>query len=524
MEDAAYVPGRNRFLPMRPLLLAAAVLAASAGAQPGLGAFTDHADVGDVRTPGTVAYSPAAATYTISGSGTNMWATSDEFHLVYRRMTGDFVLTADMAFVGAGVDPHRKIGWIARASLDPEAPYVDTALHGDGLMSLQYRAAAGDSTVQIVSDSSASTVRLARRGGVYSMSVAKPGEPFTTVELTEPVDLGDEVLVGLFVCAHNPDVVETAVFSNVRVAVPVASGIGGLVPADAEVEVLAEGFTWSEGPVWRPAEGDLLFSDVPENTVYRWSDADGLSVYLRPSGLAAGSTDGMREVGANGLALDADGRLLLADSGTRTLMRVGDRFVRDTLAAAYGGRRFNSPNDLAVHPSGSIYFTDPPYGLAGIDESPLKEQPHNGVYRLDPDGAVTLLVDDLTRPNGVALSPDGRTLYVANSDPAWAVWRAYPVNADGSLGEGRLLFDATDLIGETNPGNPDGMTVDADGNVYATGPGGVHVFSAAGEHLGTIRTEGPTANVAFGDDGHSLYMTSGSRLLRLRIAARGVGF
>ena len=293
---------------------------------------------------------------------------------------------------------------------------------------------------------------------------------------------------------------------------------------DAELETLADGFTWAEGPVWRPAEGDLLLSDVPENTVYRWSDADGLSVFLRPSGLATGPAAGMREVGANGLALDAEGRLLLADSGTRVLMRLGERFVRDTLAAAFGGRRFNSPNDLAVHASGAIYFTDPPYGLDGFDESPLKEQPHNGVYRLDPDGAVTLLVGDLTRPNGVALSPDGRTLYLANSDPAWAIWRAYPVNADGSLGEGRELFDATGLVGDAAPGLPDGMTVDAEGAVYGTGPGGVHVFSAGGAHLGVIRTEGPTANVAFGDDGHSLYLTSGDRLLRLRVPARGVGF
>ncbi|PAP75709.1 SMP-30/gluconolactonase/LRE family protein [Rubrivirga marina] len=509
---------------MRPLLLVAAVLAASASAQPDLGAFTAHADVGDVRTPGTVAYSPASATYTISGSGTNMWATSDEFHLVYRRMTGDFVLTADMAFVGEGVDPHRKIGWIARASLDPGAPYVDAALHGDGLMSLQYRAAAGDSTVQVVSDSSASTVRLARRGGVYSMSVARAGEPFTTVELTEPVDLGDEVLVGLFVCAHNPDVVETAVFSNVRVAVPVTSGIGDLVPADAEVEVLAEGFTWSEGPVWRPAEGDLLFSDVPENVVYRWSESDGLSAFLRPASRAFGSaTPG--EAGSNGLILDADGRLLLAEHGTRAVMRLGDRFVRDTLAARYDGRRLNSPNDLVLHSSGALFFTDPPYGLAGQDGSPQKELPFNGVYRLDSDGTVTLIDDGLSRPNGIVLSPDERTLLVANSDPARAIWMAYPVAEDGSVGEGTVLFDATEWVGPDRPGLPDGMAVDADGNVFATGPGGVLVFSAAGEYLGTIETEKATANVAFGDaDGRALYLTSSDQLLRLRVATRGLGF
>ena len=298
-----------------------------------------------------------------------------------------------------------------------------------------------------------------------------------------------------------------------------------LVPPGAEVERLAEGFTWSEGPVWRPAEGDLLFSDVPENTVYRWSDADGLSVYLRPSGLAFASGHA-GDTGSNGLVLDAEGRLLLADHGNRVVARLDPQtFVRDTLASHYDGRRLNSPNDLALHTSGDVYFTDPPYGLAGQDASPEKELPFNGVYRLDPDGTVALLIDDLTRPNGVALSPDERTLYVANSDPAWAVWRAYPVRDDGSLGEGRLLFDATGLVGEANPGLPDGMAVDASGNVFATGPGGVLVFSPEGRHLGTIRTERATANVTFGDaDGRSLYLTSSDRLLRVRLATAGAGF
>lgn len=297
-----------------------------------------------------------------------------------------------------------------------------------------------------------------------------------------------------------------------------------LVPADAEVEVLAEGFTWSEGPVWRPAEDDLLFSDVPENTVWRWSDADGLSVFLRPSGLAF--DDGHRgDTGSNGLVLDAEGRLLLADHGNRVVARLDpETFVRDTLASRYNGRRLNSPNDLALHASGALYFTDPPYGLAGQDDAPEKELAVNGVYRLDPDGTVTLLVDDLSRPNGVVLSPDQRTLYVSNSDPERAIWRAYPVRPDGSLGTGRLLFDATSLVGEANPGLPDGMTVDAAGHLFATGPGGVLVLSPDGEHLGTIRTEKATANATFGDDGHALYLTSSDRLLRVRLATRGAGF
>lgn len=208
---------------MRRLALASLMLAAPLAAQSDLGAFTAHADVGAVRRPGTVAYAPASGTYTVSGSGTNMWATSDEFHMVYREMTGDFILTAEVAFLGEGVDPHRKIGWIIRDGLDPEAAYVDAVVHGDGLTSLQYRASAGDSTHQVVADSTLPAVlRLERIGGVYSMSVATRGEPFSTVVLEEDVALGDEVLVGLFVCAHNPDVVETATFTNVRVTVPAA--------------------------------------------------------------------------------------------------------------------------------------------------------------------------------------------------------------------------------------------------------------------------------------------------------------
>ncbi|WP_420456092.1 SMP-30/gluconolactonase/LRE family protein [Rubrivirga sp.] len=297
-----------------------------------------------------------------------------------------------------------------------------------------------------------------------------------------------------------------------------------LVPADAAAEVLAEGFAWSEGPVWRPAEGDLLFTDVPGNTVWRWAEGDGLSVFLRPSGLAVGPGRDA-SVGSNGLILDADGRLLLADHGSRAVTRLDPAtYVREVLADRYDGRRFNSPNDLVLHASGALFFTDPPYGLAGQDASPQKEQPHNGVYRLDPDGTVMLLIDDLTRPNGVVLSPDGRTLTVANSDPERAIWMRYPVLDGGALGPGRLLFDATEWVAEGRPGLPDGMAVDADGTLFATGPGGVLVFSAAGDYLGTLETEKATANVTFGGpDGRMLFLTSSDRLLRIPVATRGLG-
>ena len=327
-----------------------------------------------------------------------------------------------------------------------------------------------------------------------------------------PAPLGPPVSRAVFLAA---------LWSGAAAAQPAA--FADYVPEGARTETLATGFGWAEGPVWRPATGDLLFSDVPGNTVYRWAGGDGLSVFLRPSGLAV--ADGHRgEAGSNGLALDAEGRLLIVDHGTRSLTRLDSAFVRETLAARYDGRRFNSPNDLAVHSSGAVFFTDPPYGLDGQDASPQKELAVNGVYRLDPDGAVTLLVADLGRPNGVALSPDERTLYVANSDPERAVWIAYPVADDLGLGAGRLLHDATASVGPDRPGLPDGMAVADDGTLFATGPGGVLLLHPDGRHLGTIGTDRAVANVAFGDDGHALYLTATDTLQRVRVTARGVGF
>ena len=302
------------------------------------------------------------------------------------------------------------------------------------------------------------------------------------------------------------------------------AAFNALVPAGTPIEQLAEGFEWAEGPVWRVSGSYLLFSDVPANTIYQWSEAEGLHVFLRPSGY-----DGMEppgaELGTNGLAFDGEGRLLMADHGNRRIARLDETlYTKEPLAERYDGHRFNSPNDLAVHSSGAVYFTDPPYGLRGQDDDPAKEIPFNGVYRLAPDGTVTLLTDELTRPNGVILSPDEQTLYVANSDPAHAVWMAYDVQADGSIGNGRVFYDATSLVGETHPGLPDGMAMGQAGHLFATGPGGVLVFSPEGELLGTITANQATANCTFGDDGTSLYLTSDGYLLRVQTATRGVGF
>jgi gluconolactonase len=301
-----------------------------------------------------------------------------------------------------------------------------------------------------------------------------------------------------------------------------APGFDGVVASDAKIERLAEGFTWAEGPAWIEDGGYLLFTDVPENRIHRWSEADGLSVFLEPSGYDGPPTDVLREAGANGLFAEPDGTVLLADSGSRTLARLDPRTKAKTvLARAFDGRRFNSPNDVVRRSDGAIFFTDPPYGLKGLDDSTVKELPFNGVYRLDTDGRLHLLDDGLSRPNGIALSPDERTLYVANSDPARAIWMAYALDAEGAVTSRRVFADAGDLVGDDAPGLPDGMTVAADGTVLATGPGGVLVFAPDGTRLGRIETGSAVANVTFGDDGRTLYLASDSFIARVRLKIAG---
>ena len=298
-----------------------------------------------------------------------------------------------------------------------------------------------------------------------------------------------------------------------------------IVPPDARIEKIADGFTWSEGPTWIRDGGYLLFTDVPENTLYRWSEHDGLSVFLKPSGYAGPELDTLREPGANGLHAEPGGSVLLADSGSRLVARFDPASKRRTaLAAHFEGHRFNSPNDVVRRNDGVIFFTDPPYGLKGINESPVKEMRFNGVFRLDPDGSVHLVDDGLSFPNGVELSPDGRTLYVSNSDPTRPVWMAYSLDARGAVIEKRVFADASDLVAQNLPGLPDGMTITADGTLFATGPGGVLVLAPDGRRLGRIETGSKVANCAFGDDGRTLYMTSHAFLARVRVNAVGLGF
>ena len=297
-----------------------------------------------------------------------------------------------------------------------------------------------------------------------------------------------------------------------------------LVPANAKVEKLAEGYKWTEGPVWNKKENYLLFTNIPGNEVVKWQEGKGASRFLHPSGYSGKNPYEGREPGANGLAFDSNGKLILCQHGDRRVVRLEADNKMVALASNYNGKKFNSPNDLVYHSNGALYFTDPPYGLTKGADDPLRELDFCGVYRLDKNGKVTLLTKDITRPNGIALSPDEKKLYVASSDPEKAIWMVYDVKPDGSIANGKVFFDSTEWVKAKKPGLPDGMKVDSSGNVFATGPGGVHVFSPEGKLLGTFDTGVPTANCAFGDDGSTLYITANTALLRVKLTTKGKGF
>lgn len=300
-----------------------------------------------------------------------------------------------------------------------------------------------------------------------------------------------------------------------------------LIPIESKIEVLATGFVWTEGPIWVKEGAFLLFSDVPQNTVFKWTEKDGVTPFLKPSGYTGAGTYS-DEPGSNGLTIDRQGRLISCEHGDRrvTAMPLNGTGGKRTLADNVNGKRFNSPNDVVAHSNGSYYFTDPPYGMPKREKDPTRETEGFGVYRIAPEragvpGAVSTVVGDLTRPNGIALSPDEKTLYVAQSDPVRPVVMAYPLQADGSVGKGRVVFGAEGMKKQGLDGGFDGMKVDRDGNLWVTGGGGVLVLSAAGDLLGHIKIGVATANCAWGDDGSTLYITADMYLCRIRTAAKG---
>lgn len=296
----------------------------------------------------------------------------------------------------------------------------------------------------------------------------------------------------------------------------------GLISPNTPIEVLGEGFDWSEGPTWVKDGNFLLFSDVPKNTIYKWKEGEDISVFLNPSGYT-GVLPYSKEPGSNGLTISNDGQLIACEHGDRRISIMPfSKGGKITLADNYDGKRFNSPNDVIQHSSGAIYFTDPPYGLPDYVSDKSREIDMFGVYRIGTDGTVKALILDLERPNGLAFSPDETILYVAQSDPSAAYIMAYDINIDGSLRNGRVFYDATPEHKKGNlKGLPDGLKIDQDGNLFATGPGGVMVISATGKLLGRIETSLATANCAWGGDGSILYITADSHLLRIQTKTKG---
>lgn len=289
-----------------------------------------------------------------------------------------------------------------------------------------------------------------------------------------------------------------------------------LVPKDAQIEKLAGGFTFTEAPLWRPS-GVLWFSDVVGNVVRQWSPDGKVTVILQPGGYDGNSLPAGGFIGPNGMVNDKDGSVLLCQHGNRRIARLTPDLKVSTFIDKFEGKKLNSPNDLVFKSDGSLYFTDPPYGLPKQDEDPAKELKFNGVYRY-ANGKLQVVIKDMTRPNGLAFSPDEKTLYVANSDEKRRVWMRYDVAPNGTVSNGRVFVDVT---ADPEPGLPDGMKLDSLGNLYVTGAGGVRVYTPEAKHLGTIKTPENPANVGWGDDGKTLYITAETGLYRIKLAVAG---
>ncbi|OUW76146.1 MAG: hypothetical protein CBD72_04620 [Flavobacteriaceae bacterium TMED212] len=298
------------------------------------------------------------------------------------------------------------------------------------------------------------------------------------------------------------------------------------VPIGAEIEILAEGFKWSEGPVWVERLKALLFSDVPNNKIYKWDEIEGLTVFLDPSGYTGiiprkrkGNLNavGRDESGSNGLTLDQKGQLIICMHGDRRIGKLDDWDKKSftTIVGKYKGKYFNSPNDLVYAKNGDLYFTDPPYGLKKGDDDPFKELSFNGVYKLTPSGDLSLIIDNLTRPNGVAISNDQKTLYVGISDSSNQRIMKYDIIPQG-VKNASVFFDGNELA-KTNKGSFDGLKIHPSGTVFSTGPSGVLVISPEGKHLGTIKTNERSSNCAFDSNYQSLYMTSTMYLTRIKL-------
>lgn len=297
--------------------------------------------------------------------------------------------------------------------------------------------------------------------------------------------------------------------------------LDSIVSPAAKAEVIADSFEWSEGPLWVEKENMLLFSDVPKNTVYKWTETRGKETYLKPSGYTGSVPSVCKEPGSNGLLFDANGNLILCQHGDRRVAKMeapvaapAPRFT--SLADKYNNRRFSSPNDAVYNTEGELFFTDPPYGLFTQDDNdPKKEIPVNGVYKVKKDGSVILLVDSISRPNGLAFFPGGKRLIVANSDPNKPNWYVFDVTGD-SLTNGKIFYSAAGHD-KNEKGLPDGLKIDNKGNVFATGPGGIYIFNSEAKLLGKLKLDNAASNCALSTDNKTLYITNDMFVLRFKL-------
>jgi gluconolactonase len=298
------------------------------------------------------------------------------------------------------------------------------------------------------------------------------------------------------------------------------NSINHIVSPGAQAEIIATGFIWSEGPLWVEKYKMLLFSDVPQNTIYKWTVQKGKQVYLTPSGYT-GTVPRGGEMGSNGLLLDKEVRLVLCQDGDRKMARMDAALNKPkpsfvTIASSYNGKRFSSPNDAAYNNKGELFFTDPPYGLPQRDDNdPSKEIPFNGVYKVKTNGEVVLLIDSLARPNGIGFFPGDRKLLVANSDPQKPNWYVYDVKGD-ALVNGKIFYSAAGYDKKL-PGLPDGLKIDKRGNVYAAGPGGIYFFNSSAKLLGKLKVPEATSNCSLSADEKTLYITNNHQVLRFRM-------
>ncbi|HWN88730.1 MAG TPA: SMP-30/gluconolactonase/LRE family protein [Chitinophagaceae bacterium] len=330
------------------------------------------------------------------------------------------------------------------------------------------------------------------------------------------------ILVVIAACGNDQENKDQEMkYKNIGTIERLDPALDNIISANAKTEIIAEGFEWSEGPLWVEKHKMLLFSDVPMNTIYKWTEAKGKEVYLKPSGYTGTEPSVCKEPGSNGLTFDKNGDLVLCQHGDRRMARMDApldkpeaKFI--TLADKYNGKRFSSPNDAVYNSAGELFFTDPPYGLQTQDDSDTKKEiSFNGVYKVKANGEVILLVDSITRPNGIAFTPDEKKLIIACSDPARPNWYIYEVNGD-SLTNGKIFYNAAEE-GKTMRGLPDGFKIDKNGNIFASGPGGIYIFNSEAKKLGMIKLENAASNCALSTDEKTLYITNDMNVLRVKL-------